>query len=151
MKFRYGLICEAYTVDNQTGQISFIKVLESINIPGPGAAMIGGVSLIVIWDRGDDEDLDTGIVAESRVKIVQPEGSDFEESAEFTMDLEIPAGRRILRGLTDINGLAVDTEGTLKFSVQIKDGDEWNEVGLVPIYVTRNTPPETSAGIEGIS
>ena len=117
MKFKSLIVCETCLVDGRTNALSFINVLEEINLT-TAPAMIHKVSVIAMLGQefpGENPmiPLDIAVALDGEQILMQPVTVDFK-------------GRQDTRFILEINGVPLKAGGLLKFSVN-QNGKEMLE------------------------
>jgi hypothetical protein len=144
----WSVLCSRSVIDSSSNNISLIEVLEQLSIRRmpPGADEEGVVpiqcELVTLWARADEEEPATG---RGRITLVRPSGLAM-PSQEFEIDLtRVQRTRHRAR----MNGVPVSEAGRYTFRIEFStaDGDTWDEVARVPLYVSF-VPPESPAGLE---
>lgn len=117
MKFKSLVVCETCLVDGRTNALSFINVLEEINLTTV-PAMIHKVSVIAMLGQefpGENPmvPLDIAVTLDGELILSEPITVDFK-------------GRQDTRFILEINGVPLKSGGLLKFAVK-QNGNEMLE------------------------
>lgn len=108
MKFKALIVCETCLIDGRTNALSFINILEEINISSV-PAMLNKVSIIAMLSQespGENASvpLDVSVTLNDESIIMQPITVDFGQRTDT-------------RFILDIGGIPIKSGGVLKFSV----------------------------------
>ena len=150
MKVIWAILCRNAITDQQSNNISLIEVIDEITIPAPPPANVpetsedSGIaldaSLVMLFARSHQ---DSPEVAQSRLRIVAPNGTQI-QSVEQEIDLtEIPRARAIGRLIGLPTVLPQDGEYLLKIEAKAPDSD-WEEGFELPLWINlqEDTPSE---------
>lgn len=120
MKFKSLIVCETCLVDGRTNALSFINILEEINLTAV-PAMIHKLSVIAMLGQDNPGDnamvpLDISVSMNGEQIIMQPITVDFK-------------GRPDTRFILEVNGVPLKSGGVLKFTVN-QNGKEMIEYNV---------------------
>jgi len=117
MKFKSLVVCETCLVDGRTNALSFINILEEINLT-TAPAMIHKLNVVAMLGQdfpGENSlvPLDIAVTLNGEQVLMQPVTVDFK-------------GRQDTRFILEINGVPLKADGLLKFTVN-QNGKEMLE------------------------
>jgi hypothetical protein len=129
-KLKWLLVCERAVVEEGSGTISLIGVLEQINVsPSPPAAEKGQplpvvpqrFAVVQMWTRTDASKPETFV---TRVRLFAANGKQFGVS-ETVVDLSANRNGRVIASAP---GLPWAGPGELRIDLQVKKGRSWRTV-----------------------
>lgn len=108
MKIKALIVCETCLIDGRTNALSFINILEEINLPAI-PSMLNKVSVVAMLSQENPGDnavvpLDILVTLNGDNIIMQPVTVDFAQKTDT-------------RFLLDIGGIPLKTGGILKFAI----------------------------------
>lgn len=108
MKFKALVVCETCLIDGRTNALSFINILEEINLPAI-PSMLNKVSVVAMLSQENSGDnavvpLDILVTLNGDNIIMQPVTVDFAQKTDT-------------RFLLDIGGIPLKAGGVLKFAI----------------------------------
>ncbi|MGA8939909.1 MAG: hypothetical protein WB439_12170, partial [Acidobacteriaceae bacterium] len=128
---RWAIACERAIIEEQTGVISLVAILETINLPPPPPGFLEQQQRPVVpyrfylvhqWARSDPA---IGERVPGRVLLIAPDGQQY-GSAEFVVDLTATPRARMI-GQTI--GFPLFGEGSYKCVIETKLRNKWRKVG----------------------
>src|SRR5262245_37037561 len=140
----WSILCRRCIIDSRTQNVSLIDVVEGIEAKGPEPAggketlVQVGSDFVTLWRR---ETIDRPVSGVGRVRFLRPDGSQAGETVEYTIDLTT---RQRFRITTVVPILPVRSPGHW-FVIELQNGENWVEVGRVPIEVAFQANPATNA------
>lgn len=138
----WAILCEQSIVNQETGNISLIEVLEELTappLPNSEAELFLSFDfhLAISWDKSDNNQ---------------------ENEEKFRLSLLAPSGKVLLQGervinfsesrkaitVFNFNGLPISESGSYEFQIQlpINDGTEWQKVRVVSLEVNYEKPED---------
>lgn len=130
-EFLWGVICEDIILDADTGQISYLKVLENIQ-PEELPIELPRIYLGAIWRREEQ-----GEEIRVRMRVLNPDGDEIATTEEGTFRFD---EEKWWRTRFTLGNLPVKQSGTLRFRIeQFVDG-EWRTEAYIPFDVYE--PPQ---------
>lgn len=129
----WSVLCQNTVVDNETGSVSLLNVLETITIFGePKGELKLPVNYEVFseWVRADEKQPVKGTM---RLFFCNPE-NDCKQQLELPVDL---SEHLFARTRIKLNGLTINTSGRYKFLIELKiDGsNQWDLKATLPLMV----------------
>ena len=146
MKHRWALLCERYSIDQRSNNVSLFGLIDELHVPKsavaevlaagkPAAVQIQSV-LLVQTERSDMAVPEKGIV---ECRLFDAQGAELGVSrAEVNLEL----GQRI-RSAFNVNVLPITNEGVYHYRIyHLVEGDP-RQVDELPLYVHFDVPPAT--------
>jgi hypothetical protein len=127
----WTVFCTSSAIDKDTNQVSLFDLIEQIRVQlanappaGQKAIVPAHFQVVTLWSRGDGNEAE---IAPTRMRLMAPNG---EELLRSDVDLSEHQLRRVRLNLA---GMPFVGDGRYHFRVELKDGDEWQVVGDVPV------------------
>lgn len=128
-KLIYALMCADLIIDKDTSSTSFIRTIEHAVVPEL-PAVLPPVYFASLWDLDGND----GQPFTISLNLTPAEG----EKSLLGIQ-EITPGTTMLHKMNfQLPGLKVEKEGKHTVSVSIKDGDEWNTLAELPLFVFKS-------------
>lgn len=130
----WSVLCWRTSTDHINKNISLFDVVEEITlstnnpIAEDGAILPIELTVASLWIRSDD---DVPGMGWSRIQFQYPSGQKLDE-----LEVEINLSNHLRsRGIAKIQGLRIKGEGRYSFSIQLLQGEEWEEVARIPLHI----------------
>ena len=148
LKLEFAALCESASIDISTNQLSLFKLIESINYTGPYPLFYPKLTFVMLWRKEDDSD-EAAEEAEIRIRIEAGSSApaDFQAVPPSEVKVQIPAGRKRARVLTELVSLPIFAPGPYGVTIQKKQGREWQDIDTVYIDVTTSAVPEVGGAV----
>lgn len=139
----WSVFCSSSAIDRDSNQVSLFDLVEQISVqlmeaPPAGEKVIipARFQVVTLWTRGDAAEPATGV---SRLRLVAPSGEELLKS-EYDVDLTEHQLRRVRLNLA---GMPYVGDGRYHFRVELKDDDQWQVVGDIPVRFAVQLSPGT--------
>lgn len=132
----WSVLCSGSVIDFETNSVSIHEVIEQIQIndePQDGGVLPIPLEIISLWERTM---LDTPAEGYERVLFETPSGKS-KVASEAKIDLSVAKRHR---QRVKFPGLMVSESGRYYFKVELRTGDEWQQVAAVPLIMMFETP-----------
>ncbi|QGY39653.1 hypothetical protein GM415_05820 [Pseudodesulfovibrio cashew] len=121
----YSLICSDLIIDKDSSSTSFIRTIEHAVVPEL-PAMLPPVYFASLWEMDGQ-----GTPFTVSLTLTPPEGEPTLLGIQ-----EITPGQTVLHKMNfQLPGLQVDREGRHTLGVAVKEGDAWNTLAELPLFV----------------
>ncbi len=139
--------CGSSAVDRDSNSLSILNVIEEITVNLDSVqnqpidlSQKKGVQfpfeIVSVWGRLNNSD---DISAEIKIVLHDPDGVVMQE---LPYKLEIKAIHQRMRIRIKSNGLNITKQGDYYFSILLKSGDSFEEVGQVPLVIKITLPSD---------
>lgn len=126
----YALMCADLIIDKDSSSTSFIRTIEHAVVPEL-PAVLPPVYFASLWDLDGNQ----GKPFTVSLTLTPPTGDDALLGIQ-----EITPGETMLHKMNfQLPGLKVETEGKHMVSVAVKNGDAWETMAELPIFVFKST------------
>ena len=141
---KWLILCERAVVEQQTGSLSMVALVENIAMPSPPPELAekGQIAVpfrfyaVQHWARSE---LNEEEQPQARMLMIGPNGKDLAHN-EYLVDLRLhPKANVIGQSM----GFPLVGEGAYKCRVQVKTGSKWRTLGESEFRVTYVRPPLT--------
>lgn len=144
IKYEFGVMCESAIVDQQTNQISLIKIIEGMNFAAlPG--VIPNAHLVTIWSK--TKNLKKAQSAEAKFTLVPSNQSEDETHPTINFAIEMPADKKTMRLIMEVFGTPITRTGEHAFILEVKEHDDWVKVGEIKFDATNDPLPANVVGL----
>ena len=128
-KLIYALMCADLLIDKESSSTSFIRTIEHAVVPQL-PAVLPPVYFASLWDLDGND----GQPFTVSLTLTPPQGDDTLLGIQ-----EITPGTTMLHKMNfQLPGLKVESEGKHVVSVAVKNGEEWQTMGELPVFVFQN-------------
>lgn len=144
MKHLWSLLCSKYIIDGTSKNLSLIEIADvltfKVHLPNERPLELplpSPLYLVSSWIRESDAEAQ---IVDALIRVRAPGGSIMQE-LPFHVDFQQTLGSRTYGTVTSI---PFECNGTYEFEVCITDGDDWKEVGTVPVQIFNLFPIQES-------
>lgn len=137
IKLAWTILCENATVDSQTNNLSVFNLLEELKVnaeikeakTNKEIVIPLRQKLVTYWKNSTTEQLDNLNI---KAQIIDPTNTVLQE---MPMRLNLPAGKRNIRAIFEINGLKLTESGVYTFAVFLEKNKSFERVGETELIV----------------
>jgi len=129
-KLIYALMCSDLIIDKDSNSTSFIRTIEHAVVP-EFPSVLPPIYFASLWDLEANGDKLFTI----SLNLTSPAGESITLGVQ-----EVSPGTTMLHKMNfQLPGLKVEAEGKHIVSVSLKDGDQWEVLAELPLFVFLNT------------